>query len=67
MNRWLANPVARPIARRLPLLALVHHVGRTSGRRYATPIMAFRSGERRTKADMADVRDALFRTPNTTG
>ncbi|MBB4932572.1 deazaflavin-dependent oxidoreductase (nitroreductase family) [Lipingzhangella halophila] len=37
------NPAIRPLARRLPPLALIHHTGRKSGRRYETPVMAFRA------------------------
>lgn len=35
------NPAIRPIARRMPPLALVHHAGRSTGRQYETPVMAF--------------------------
>jgi deazaflavin-dependent oxidoreductase (nitroreductase family) len=31
----------RPLAGRLPPLAIAHHVGRKSGRRYQTPVLAF--------------------------
>lgn len=44
INRRLTNPIVRPAARRLPPLALIHHRGRRSGRAYATPVLAFRSG-----------------------
>ncbi|MEV5829619.1 nitroreductase family deazaflavin-dependent oxidoreductase [Spirillospora sp. NPDC052242] len=37
------NPVALPLARRLPPLAVVEHVGRRSGRPYRTPVQAFRT------------------------
>ncbi len=35
------NPAVRPLARRLPPLAIVHHVGCTTGRQYENPVMAF--------------------------
>jgi len=35
-NRWMG-----PIAAHLPPLAIVHHVGRKSGRAYRTPVLAF--------------------------
>jgi deazaflavin-dependent oxidoreductase (nitroreductase family) len=31
----------RPLAVRMPPLAVAHHVGRKSGRRYQTPVLAF--------------------------
>ena len=40
-NRRVTNRVARPFARRLPGLALVHHKGRRSGRSYETPVSLF--------------------------
>jgi len=41
VNRALTNPLMRPLAGRMPPLAIVHHVGRKSGRRYRTPVLAF--------------------------
>jgi deazaflavin-dependent oxidoreductase (nitroreductase family) len=42
-NRRLFNPVVRPFAgRRGSPLAVVEHRGRRSGRRYRTPVLAFR-------------------------
>lgn len=41
-NRRITNPVLGRISDRVPPLATVHHVGRKSGRRFSTPIMAFR-------------------------
>ncbi len=35
------NPIVLPIARRMPPLAVVHHVGRKTGRQYENPVMAF--------------------------
>ena len=49
---WLArankaglNRVVQHIAPWAPTLALVVHAGRTSGRRYQTPVMVFRTGD----------------------
>jgi deazaflavin-dependent oxidoreductase (nitroreductase family) len=44
LNRRVANPLLRPVARLSPPFALVEHAGRVSGRRYATPVFAFRRG-----------------------
>ena len=41
INRAFTNPLMRPIAGRLPPLAIAHHVGRKSGRHYQTPVLAF--------------------------
>jgi deazaflavin-dependent oxidoreductase (nitroreductase family) len=43
VNRVFTNPVLGTIAWIVPPLAIVHHVGRRSGRRYQTPVVAFRS------------------------
>ncbi|HEY7718680.1 MAG TPA: nitroreductase family deazaflavin-dependent oxidoreductase [Pedococcus sp.] len=40
-NRRVTNRVATPLARRLPGFAVVHHVGRRSGRPYRTPVNLF--------------------------
>jgi deazaflavin-dependent oxidoreductase (nitroreductase family) len=40
-NRWVTNPVTRTFAGRVPGFAIVVHRGRTSGRRYRTPVNAF--------------------------
>lgn len=45
-NRRFLNPVMRHLAVRMPYMGVVHHVGRTSGRTYETPILLFRSGNR---------------------
>jgi deazaflavin-dependent oxidoreductase (nitroreductase family) len=39
------GPIARPIAGRrwFPFYAVLHHAGRTSGRAYATPVVALRT------------------------
>lgn len=39
----VVNPVVIPLARRMPPLALVEHVGRRSGKQYRTPVQAFRT------------------------
>jgi deazaflavin-dependent oxidoreductase (nitroreductase family) len=41
VNRALTNRLVGPVAGFLPPLALVHHEGRKSGRRYRTPVLAF--------------------------
>ncbi|BBZ08077.1 hypothetical protein MDOR_22460 [Mycolicibacterium doricum] len=38
------NPVIRPLAGHLPGLALIKHTGRRSGRRFETPVTAYRKG-----------------------
>lgn len=40
-NRLFVNPLAGLVAGRVPPFALVLHRGRTSGRRYKTPVAAF--------------------------
>jgi deazaflavin-dependent oxidoreductase (nitroreductase family) len=45
VNRAFTNPLMRPLAGRLPPLAIAHHVGRKSGRRYRTPVLAFAIAE----------------------
>jgi len=45
INRMGLNRVTRRFAGEIPPFALVHHVGRTSGTAYATPIWVFRRGE----------------------
>jgi len=41
VNRLVTNPLFRTVAWLVPPLAVVHHVGRTSGRAYRTPVVAF--------------------------
>lgn len=41
----VVNPLLLPLARRLPPLAVLHHVGRRTGRRYETPVQAFPTGD----------------------
>ena len=41
INRDFTNRVMGPVAAHLPPLAVVHHVGRKSGRAYRTPVLAF--------------------------
>jgi len=43
VNRVFTNPLLGTVAWLVPPLALVHHVGRKSGRRYRTPVVAFRN------------------------
>jgi deazaflavin-dependent oxidoreductase (nitroreductase family) len=44
-NKRVPNHVVRPIARRLPFLAIVHHRGRATGRAYSVPVNIFRDGD----------------------
>jgi deazaflavin-dependent oxidoreductase (nitroreductase family) len=43
VNRVVTNPVLGTVAWIVPPFAVVHHVGRRSGRRYHTPVVAFRT------------------------
>jgi deazaflavin-dependent oxidoreductase (nitroreductase family) len=43
VNRVFTNPVLGTVAWILPPLAIVHHVGRKSGRAYRSPVVAIRS------------------------
>ena len=43
VNRVFTNHVFGTFAGLVPPFAIVHHVGRRSGRRYRTPVVAFRS------------------------
>ena len=46
-NRWDLNPAMRAVAgRRYWYAAAVHHVGRSSGRPYVTPLLVARAGGR---------------------
>ena len=47
-NRRVTNPILGPIVWYLPTFGRIEHVGRTSGRRYRAPMMAFRSKDRAT-------------------
>jgi deazaflavin-dependent oxidoreductase (nitroreductase family) len=40
VNRAVTNPLMRPLAGLIPPLAIVHHVGRRSGKAYRTPVLA---------------------------
>jgi deazaflavin-dependent oxidoreductase (nitroreductase family) len=40
-HKWVTNPVLRLGATRLPRMAVIEHRGRSSGKRYRTPVMAF--------------------------
>lgn len=44
-NRYWINPIARAIGPRIPPFMLVHHIGRSSGAYYTTPVWAFRHGD----------------------
>lgn len=41
LNRVVTNRLMRPVAGVVPPLAVVHHIGRKSGRAYRTPVLAF--------------------------
>ncbi len=43
VNRAFTNPLLGTVAWLVPPLAVVHHVGRKSGRPYRTPVVAIRS------------------------
>ena len=45
-NKVATNHVVAPFAARLPGFAIVHHVGRRSGRAYSNPVNLFRHGDR---------------------
>jgi deazaflavin-dependent oxidoreductase (nitroreductase family) len=45
VNRVFTNPLMGTFAWLVPPLAVVHHVGRKSGRRYRTPVVAFRTAK----------------------
>jgi len=47
-NKHVTNRIVGPISRFLPGYGTIVHRGRTSGRIYRTPIMAFRSPDGRT-------------------
>jgi deazaflavin-dependent oxidoreductase (nitroreductase family) len=44
VNRVFTNHVFGTFAWLVPPFAIIHHVGRRSGRHYRTPVVAFRSG-----------------------
>lgn len=46
INRETFNRAIRPLQGRVGPLAEIHHQGRRSGKRYVTPVFAFRSGQR---------------------
>lgn len=41
LNRFVTNPILRPWAPRLRHMAVIEHRGRSSGKSYQTPVMAF--------------------------
>jgi deazaflavin-dependent oxidoreductase (nitroreductase family) len=45
VNRVFTNPLLGTFAWLVPPLAVIHHVGRTSGRRYRAPVVAFRTAK----------------------
>lgn len=45
VNRVFTNPLMGTFAWLVPPLAVVHHVGRKSGRAYRTPVVAFRGAD----------------------
>lgn len=44
-HKRVTNPILRRRVTRLPNMAVIEHRGRTSGRRYQTPVMAFIDGD----------------------
>ncbi|MFT4395612.1 nitroreductase family deazaflavin-dependent oxidoreductase [Gordonia lacunae] len=46
LNKHVTNPIVLLWAGRVAGMAVVEHVGRRSGRRYRTPVMAIVSGQR---------------------
>lgn len=44
-NKYVTNRIILPFAGWIPQLAIVNHQGRISGRKYRTPVMAFKFGE----------------------
>ena len=47
LNKHVTNRILGPVAWYLPTFGRIEHVGRTSGRRYVSPMMGFRSDDRR--------------------
>jgi deazaflavin-dependent oxidoreductase (nitroreductase family) len=45
VNRVFTNPLLGAVAWLVPPLAVVHHVGRKSGRPYRNPVVAFRGAQ----------------------
>src|SRR5688572_4039853 len=44
-NRSFTNRVSARFAGRIPPFAIIHHIGRKSGKPYATPIVVFRRAD----------------------
>lgn len=44
-NKYVTNPLQRLWAPHLPYMAVIEHTGRTSGKPYRTPVMAFVDAE----------------------
>ena len=45
-NKRFLNPVTSRVAVVAPMMGVVHHTGRTSGKAYQTPVLVFRRGDR---------------------
>ena len=45
VNRVFTNPLMGTFAWLVPPMAVIHHVGRKSGREYRAPVVAFRSAD----------------------
>jgi deazaflavin-dependent oxidoreductase (nitroreductase family) len=45
VNRVFTNPLLGTVAWLVPPLAIVHHVGRKTGRRYRSPVVAIRTSD----------------------
>ena len=43
INRVAVNPLVRRFVGRVPFMAMVEHAGRSSGRHYRTPVLAFQT------------------------
>jgi deazaflavin-dependent oxidoreductase (nitroreductase family) len=56
VNRVVTNPILGTVAWIVPPLAVVHHVGRKSGRAYRSPVVAF-AGDRGVVIPMTYGRD----------
>lgn len=44
-NRRFTNPAALRVGGRLPVLGVLTHVGRKTGKRYRTPLLVFNTGD----------------------
>lgn len=41
LNRLFTNRILDPLAKVMPMFGIIHHVGRTSGREYRTPVNTY--------------------------